>query len=481
MLTPLSLDMSESTAVLHPVEAEDTLPHVAVDARCQPRTAAYLILALQYQSPLIGGSRFDLSDLDDVIIGRGAELCQRQTIAQGRVTLHVSAPDAWMSTHHVRLQRVGHRWILMDLGSTNGTLVNGQRTARASLVDGDLLEVGNTMFLFRDGVRHGSDIRLPQHADELLQGPAAMATFSPSLQGELKKLLKFTEAHIPLLLHGESGTGKELVARMIHEHSKRPGEFVAVNCGALPESLIESELFGCRRGAFSGAVQDRPGLIRSAHKGTFFLDEIGELPEASQAALLRVLQEREVVPIGEVTPIRVNIRVVSATHRNLWEQVEQGTFRKDLYARLSGFEITLPPLRERREDLGLLITSILRRLCGGAASGLTLQPDAARALFAYDWPLNIRELQQVLSVAVTLADGKSIGLDHLPRRLRNQTVTSPERVPVDHEERETCMQLIALLAEHQGNISAVSRVMGKARVQIRRMCKRYSIDAGGFR
>jgi len=181
------------------------------------------------------------------------------------------------------------------------------------------------------------------------------------------------------VIRGHSGTGKEVLARAVHELSGRRGRFVAVNCGGLVESLVQSELFGYRRGAFSGATEDRPGVIRTANAGTLFLDEIGDMPSSSQAVLLRVLQEREVKPLGATEPIAVDIRVMSATHCDLEGLIAAGDFRADLYARLSGFEFRLPPLGERREDIGLLTARLLERAVPGVQ--LELSPDAARALF----------------------------------------------------------------------------------------------------
>ena len=219
------------------------------------------------------------------------------------------------------------------------------------------------------------------------------------------------------------------MARAIHELSGRRGAFVGVNCGALPQALIEDELFGHRRGAFTGAVDDRPGLVRSAEGGTLFLDEIGELPAASQVAFLRVLQEREVVPLGSDRPIKVDIRLCAATLRDLDELVASGRFRRDLHARLFDLTIELPPLRERRADLGLLVRALLARIPGGA--GARFAPAALRALVRHDWPSNIRELEKALRGAVARASGEAIELRHLPEAARRE----PRDAPVDVDPR----------------------------------------------
>jgi transcriptional regulator with GAF, ATPase, and Fis domain len=283
---------------------------------------------------------------------------------------------------------------------------------------------------------------------------------------------------VSVVLLGESGTGKEVMARALHGLSGRAGAFMAVNCGALPSSILEAELFGYRKGAFSGSVKDNPGLIRSADHGTLFLDEIGELAPSSQVAFLRVLQEQEVLPIGESKPIKVDTRLCTATHRDLEQLVEAGGFRRDLYARLSGYTLRLPPLRERREDLGLLIAALLQR--DPRSQEVTFTPDAMRTMFTYEWPLNIRELEKCLSTARVLARGGPIELRHLPeptrahRAEKQQTALSPDELVIRDE-------LIAALTEHRGNVAAVSRVMGKGRMQIHRWAKRFGLVLEAFR
>ena len=288
---------------------------------------------------------------------------------------------------------------------------------------------------------------------------------------------------VPVVLQGETGTGKELAARALHVWSGRAGPFVAVNCGALPEPLAESELFGVRRGAYTGASEDRPGLVRASSGGTLLLDEVGELPPGVQVKLLRVLQENEVAPVGSPQPVRVDLRVVAATHRDLEGLVEAGTFRRDLFARLTGLEVELPPLRERRGDLGLLVPALLRR--AGAPAGLQFSREAMRALFRWEWPHNVRELEKALALSVALAGGGRVELDHLPEPVRSAPEPTPE-APADPStlsaadlERRT--RLIALLREHGGNISAVARQMGVARMQIQRWCRRFQVDPASFR
>jgi transcriptional regulator with PAS, ATPase and Fis domain len=241
---------------------------------------------------------------------------------------------------------------------------------------------------------------------------------------------------------------------------------VAVNCGAIPATLIESELFGSRRGAFSGA-EDRVGLVRSAERGTLFLDEVAELPLSSQAALLRVLQEKELIPLGASRAVAVDVRVVAATNRPVADLAEEGKLRRDLYARLRGYELNMPPLCDRREDLGLLIAALITR---HDTSGVprTLTRAAASALFAHPWPLNIRELEQCLSSALAVASAE-IGVEHLPRPVRDAENVPRSAGDCDRD------QLVAMILRHGGNLSAVARELGTSRSQLYRLLTRHAI------
>jgi DNA-binding NtrC family response regulator len=283
-----------------------------------------------------------------------------------------------------------------------------------------------------------------------------------------------------MLVRGESGTGKEVVARAIHALSGRAGAFVAVNCGAIAATLVESELFGYKKGAFSSAHQDHPGLVRTSDGGTLFLDEIGDLPLGAQAALLRVLQESEVQPVGGVRPVPVDLRVVAATHRDLDTLVAQGNFRHDLLARLDGITLILPPLRERREDLPLLLAALLRKLAPERPD-VKFAADAAQALLEHDWPLNVRELEQALAGALALSKLGTIERAHLPRLLREAPVERmvPRELSSDEERHKG--ELALLLAQHHGNLSAVARAVGKGRTQVVRWLERYGLDASRYR
>jgi transcriptional regulator with PAS, ATPase and Fis domain len=281
-------------------------------------------------------------------------------------------------------------------------------------------------------------------------------------------------------VHGESGTGKELVARAIHSTSPRAaGQFVPVDCGALPESIIESELFGHEKGAFTGAV-GTPGLFRVAQGGTIFLDEIGELPPSVQAKLLRALQHKEVRPVGASAAVAVDIRVVSATHRDLAAMVEQGLFRADLYYRLNVVRLEIPPLRERREDIPLLVHHFLRK-CGSGSRVEGIEDDALELLVAAEWPGNVRELENVIESAMALAPGARLRVGDLPRTHRQtRAATPPPDLPVSLEAYERCA-LERALAESRGDVSLAARRLGIGRSTLYRKLARHGLGRGGER
>jgi transcriptional regulator with GAF, ATPase, and Fis domain len=215
----------------------------------------------------------------------------------------------------------------------------------------------------------------------------------------------------------DTGSGKERVARAVHELSGRTGAFVSVNCGALPATMVEATLFGHGRGSFSGAIDDLPGLFRAADRGTLFLDEVGELPFAAQAAPLRAVQEHEVTPIGETRPLKVNVRIVAATNQDLAQRVARGDFRQDLLARLAGYEFRMPPLAQRIEDLGLILRAVVRARAP-QTDALARTQNVARALLGYRWPSNVRGLEHVIAAAHALSTNGVLQSTHLPDRLR---------------------------------------------------------------
>lgn len=432
----------------------------------------HLFLVLEGRRPLAPPLRLSLASIDEVVFGRGAE---RRVEREGRRAV-VRVDDPWMSSTHARLTRVLRRWVLEDAGSKNGSAVNGEPVTRVELDDGALIELGQTFFLLREALPVApGDPELSDASALRIEAPGLL-TLIPELHREYQRLASIARAGVPVLLTGETGAGKEVLARAIHALSSRPGDFVAVNCGALPQALVEGELFGHRKGAFSGATEDRPGLVRAADRGTLLLDEIGDLPPSAQAALLRVLQEREVLPVGGTRPIAVDLRVIAATHRPLEKMVDEGRFRADLYARLCGYRVALWPLRARREDLGLLVGSLLSRLGAPAAR---LSARAARALLSYPFPGNVRELERALEAAVALSGGGVIQVEHLPEPVRRALEAPAAADAAEDQARKE--ELAALLREHGGNVTAVAKAMGKARMQIQRWLKRYGLDAAAFR
>jgi len=431
------------------------------------------VVALACDRPLESPRRVELTGAGEVWLGRAPP-----DAPPGVVRL--SFPDDRMSALHARLRRVLGRWVIEDAGSKNGLRVQGTPQQRAVLNPGDSIECGQTFLVFDEHAAEEPPPALPPGAAEL-----GCQSFHPDLLGGWSALARVAPTRVPVMLQGETGTGKELAARALHVWSGRSGPFVAVNCGALPEQLAESELFGVRRGAFTGAVEDRPGLVRASSGGTLLLDEVGELPATLQVKLLRVLQENEVQPVGAAQPVRVDLRVVTATHRDLAALVEEGTFRTDLFARLTGLEVEIPPLRDRRPDLGLLIPALLRR--AGAPVGVRFSREAARALFRWSWPHNVRELEKALALAVALAGDGRIELAHLPEVVRTAPEPRPDPMagrtvrPLSEADVSRRTELIELLRAHHGNVSAVARQMGVARMQIQRWCRRFHLDPASFR
>ncbi|MEO8199742.1 MAG: sigma-54 dependent transcriptional regulator [Gemmatimonadota bacterium] len=300
----------------------------------------------------------------------------------------------------------------------------------------------------------------------------------------MKTLARVAPTDATVLIQGETGTGKELVARTIHEYSERADRrFLAVNCSALSEGLLESELFGHVRGAFTGASTSRPGLFREADKGTLFLDEIGDISSGLQAKLLRALQEHEIVPVGAESPIKINVRIIAATNRDLSAMVREGKFREDLFYRLNVLLLSLPPLRARRQDIPLLTNHFLRTFALRHQRQLVaLDPEAESLLQAYGWPGNIRELQNVLERALVLAAEEIIGPEHLPAELRNLTspesaaVKQPDGGPLPSLEQVERQHVLRVLGHTRGNREEASRILGISRRTLSRMIQRWSSE-----
>jgi transcriptional regulator of acetoin/glycerol metabolism len=410
---------------------------------------------------------------DEVVIGRDGDV-------------DVVVPDDAVSRRHATIRKSDDGFTVVDHGSRNGTLVDGVRVERAALRHRVRVRVGDAVFAFVDD----AEPYLPYALDGMVRG--APPDDVPELVGGLhmrtlaRETGRVAPTDLTCVVYGETGTGKELVARALHRLSGRAGALVAINCAAIPAQLFESELFGYKRGAFSGAERDKPGLVHGAHGGTLFLDEIGEMPIEMQAKLLRLLQQREVMPVGAARAENVDVRIIAATHRPLAERVSSGTFRGDLLARLEEHAFVVPPLRDRKEDIFSLATSFVRKHAGRP---LALTFEVMDALLAYDWPFNVRELESAVKRAAVLAEGTSIARAHLPPALLRPSAAPPPPSPNDldldddefHRGAPKESHLRGLLSQHEGNIAAVARALGKRRMQVQRWMQKYAIPPSEYR
>jgi transcriptional regulator with PAS, ATPase and Fis domain len=395
-----------------------------------------------------------LASPDQKVVGRDFRVRADQTFLLGRGIdrdgLNISDPK--MSRLHARISWDGRSSMsrLDDSGSANGSMVDGERVGSAPLRHGTVIRLGDTVFVFAE---------------------------TDHMASVLDRARRAAEVDVSILLIGPTGTGKELLARQIHSASRRRGDFIAVNCAALSENLVGSELFGHTKGAFSGAGAERPGLFRAAHGGTLLLDEIGDLPLSLQPALLRALQERAVRPIGAEREIPVDVRIVAATHQDLRRAVEQNRFRRDLFARLSQVELRLPALEERTYELGSLVSAIAVRL------GLTVQvsADAMEALALWHWPHNVRELENLLLKLRVFSGRGELDRAFLEREAPEMlehiraSRTSQPGPAADRSKRPTREELSQALARHSGNIVLVAKDYGTSRTQVYRWLKRYGL------
>ncbi len=340
--------------------------------------------------------------------------------------------------------------------------------------------------------------RRPSLADGPPPAPGGLVGRAPAMRDLFRAMENVAPSDTTVLIQGETGTGKELVARGIHAASRRKdGPFLAVNCAALSENLLESELFGHVRGAFTGAVKDKPGLFRAAHGGTLFLDEVGDISQALQHRLLRVLQEKELIPVGDVRPQKVDVRVLAATHKDLKEETQAGRFREDLYYRLNVFRLDVPPLRARSSDVPLLVEHFLKgrdragepggragTRVGPAAGTVAVSSLAMRLLQSYAWPGNVRELFSVLESALIRAQGSPrIEAQHLTAEVREgsrdgEAGVGPgasRYVPPEAPARER-EAILSALREAGGVRSRAARILGMGRTTLWRKMKEYGIE-----
>jgi DNA-binding NtrC family response regulator len=350
---------------------------------------------------------------------------------------------------------------LRDLASRNNTFLDGQKIDVEYLQHGSVIRIGGSLLIYAElSLSEGVPPFRPEGVASLarLQAETLVDIAAPS--------------ELPILIHGPTGAGKELLAHRAHDKSGRPGSLVAINCSTFTKELIGSELFGHTSGAFSGAASSRSGLFLSASHGTIFLDEIAELPLEQQPALLRVLQEGRVRPLGSDREVVVDVRVVAASHQRLAELEARGSFRSDLHARLAGFAVDLPGLSARREEILGLFAAFL------GPNAPPLLSDAAEAILLYEWPHNVRELKHTAERLKLLSKNHdAIDLGLLPSAIRRHAI---ELVNPD-DEAPSKAQLESLLRDHQGNVAQVARALGCHRQQVYRWLQRHELDATTFR
>ena len=412
------------------------------------------------------------------IIGVGTEPI---TIGREPGEKRIALDDAEVSRRHAEVISEGDGWRIRDLGSRNGTFVDGERRDEAPLSDGTVVRIGRNLLVALDLGWQGNAELLPD--DGYLRGPSLAMQL---VRGEISVLAK---SGIPVVIMGETGVGKEIAAERIHALSGRRGPFTPVNCSAIPSELAESQLFGHQAGAFTGATQKRDGLFAAANGGTLFLDEIGEMPLSVQPKLLRALARGEFLPVGATDVHRADVRVIAATNRELDAAVSEGAFRADLLARLAGWRLVIPPLRARRDDILPLAEATLAR----EPVRCEISIDAAEALLLHDWPYNVRELEQVIAQAA-LRRGREhqLLLSHLPAEIsrplldRSPALTEsdsqpPVEVTVPRDRPPTREDLQRILDHYQGNVAQVAEFFGKGRQQIYRWLARYRLSAGSFR
>jgi two-component system response regulator AtoC len=394
----------------------------------------------------------------------------------------IQMPDPLMSRVHAVLH-LGANLAVSDLGSSNGTIVRGARIPANEPVPisvGDTIEVGSTVVIVQPEFARGAE------PVERENGPDRTFAASDDPMERIYKLARrIAMSNINVLLLGETGVGKEVMARTLHSFSPRASKpFLGLNCASLSESLFESELFGYEKGAFTGAQQTKPGLIETADGGTVFLDEVGEMPLSTQAKLLRVIEERNVMRVGSLRARDVDVRFVAATNQNLEKEIELGHFREDLFYRLNGISLVIPPLRERIGEIQALARTFLAEACkqAGFATQPVLSRDSVEWMMKHTWPGNIRELRNAVNRAVLLATGGVIQPEHLrseayaPRTGRGSgrvgerpgsdpsvpTVPTPAAAAVDPDEEER-QRIMAALAACGGNQTRAAKVLGIAR------------------
>jgi len=345
--------------------------------------------------------------------------------------------------------------------------------------EGRLLGAVETFTDISEIVRQKQEIESLRRSCRLEEGHHGLLGESQPMRDLFELIENVAQTDAPVLIQGQSGTGKELVARALHEESPRSAKpFIKVNCAALNENLLESELFGHEKGAYTGADRTRIGRFEAAHEGTIFLDEIGDIPLSTQVKLLRVLEEKEIERVGDHKPISVDVRIVSATNKDLETLISEGLFREDLFFRINVFPLTCPSLAERLEDIPIIVQNFIELNAAKGGKEISgLAPEAMEALLSYSWPGNVRELRNAIEYASVLCPGGWIGKDHLPPKIivGNKLAPSNTRSSAAYwqEERE---RLIHTLRRFGGNQSETARALGLSRVTIWKRIKKYEID-----
>ncbi len=389
-----------------------------------------------------------------VLVGRGAD-ARRVVVTDKPVRIGSARTndlvllDPAVSAHHCRLEPDGQKLIVRDLESTNGTFLQGVRITRAQVSAGSQLRIGRTDLRVVASVREGAN-----------QGANSLVAVSSAMQEAVAEAQHFARLPWPILILGPSGAGKEELAGVLHRESSRPGPFVALNAGGLPRELIESELFGHEKGAFTGAVAARRGAFEQADGGTLLLDEIGELPLDMQTRLLRVLETWQIRRVGSEQAVAVNVRLVCATHRDLGQMVQSGTFRQDLFYRLARLVLKLTPLRERRDDI-LPLAGHFLRASEGELGVRRLSREAEARLLAHNWPGNARELRNVVCSAAAMSPAPELSAQDIERALDRVSGAAAQPSDIDVDAIETAVQ------RYGGNLSAVSRALSIPRSTLR--------------
>jgi transcriptional regulator with PAS, ATPase and Fis domain len=340
---------------------------------------------------------------------------------------------------------------------------------------GRVIGAVETLTDISDVVRQQEEIQALRKTLDLDDNYFGILGKSAPMQRLFEVIQSVSQSDTPVMIYGQSGTGKEMVARAIHWASPRECKpFIKVNCAALNENLLESELFGHVKGAYTGADRGRIGRFEAAAGGSIFLDEIGDIPLLTQVKLLRVLEEKEIERVGDHTPIPVDVRIITATNKNIEELIAQGRFREDLYFRVNVFPLTIPPLRERPEDIPIIIQHFLEQHGQKSAKKITgLSPEAVARLSAYAWPGNVRELRNAVEYAIVLCPGGEIDSRHLPQKIAAEAICPPPLAPSPDQER---VDLIRVLRAADGNQSAAARMLGVSRVTVWKRMKKHRID-----